>query len=546
MPVRRVPIALPGLRCLNPSIARIRGGLECVVRTSNVITYPDQSYTIPDSFEGKFLLKTVNYLANVAHDFSLRNVREIVDRTGNTRVAPRADRNYVVHGYEDLRLFEVDTGVNGGRWALATVVERSPDFVNRMALCAIADDGSLTSAELLVSPVPGVLEKNWVPILGEPTPAWMYSVDPPVRGLPNRLCATFPPDNLRGGSQLLPLVDGGYLTVAHTMRKVDGRKVYHHYFMRFNAELQELERSDPWTFGDHPGIEYCAGMVDHGQDLVLSCAEGDASAFFAVLPRADVLRCCGPAKQTVDVPVELSGISEKIPGNVPILYAPIIGDLRPIFLLPDLQDATENAHRRYVWDNAGGAPEAALILWAESMVPPSAVLWDVGSHTGTWAILWGIRGHVVHAFEANHSMARLCNAGMILSGLAATCHAVAVCDHDGNAIFRNPTIDGGGGSLVRLFGACLPIAVPAVSLDTWRAHDARGVGFLKIDVEGGELDVLRGARRTIAACRPKILFECWEDERGQRKEELFRFLRDDLRYAAVRTSWPETWIADPL
>jgi len=37
---------------------------------------------------------------------------------------------------------------------------------------------------------------------------------------------------------------------------------------------------------------------------------------------------------------------------------------------------------------------------------------------------------------------------------------------------------------------------------------AAGIRFIKIDVEGGELDVLRGATRTLEASRPIVAFEC--------------------------------------
>ena len=36
----------------------------------------------------------------------------------------------------------------------------------------------------------------------------------------------------------------------------------------------------------------------------------------------------------------------------------------------------------------------------------------------------------------------------------------------------------------------------------------RDVGFIKIDVEGGELGALRGAVRLLGRCRPVVLFEC--------------------------------------
>ncbi|TPN80424.1 FkbM family methyltransferase [Mesorhizobium sp. CU2] len=38
----------------------------------------------------------------------------------------------------------------------------------------------------------------------------------------------------------------------------------------------------------------------------------------------------------------------------------------------------------------------------------------------------------------------------------------------------------------------------------------RSIGFIKIDVEGSEFDVLEGLRQTISVCRPSILIEVWK------------------------------------
>lgn len=54
------------------------------------------------------------------------------------------------------------------------------------------------------------------------------------------------------------------------------------------------------------------------------------------------------------------------------------------------------------------------------------------------------------------------------------------------------------------------VEVPLASLDDWldaNLPDTR-VAFLKIDVEGHELDVFRGAARVLQAHRPRLLFEC--------------------------------------
>jgi FkbM family methyltransferase len=60
------------------------------------------------------------------------------------------------------------------------------------------------------------------------------------------------------------------------------------------------------------------------------------------------------------------------------------------------------------------------------------------------------------------------------------------------------------------------IAVPAVDLDSCVAHYLQGCDFLKIDIEGAELEVLAGAKK------------CLSGAGGVRKEVLFNSLYSDL------------------
>jgi hypothetical protein len=59
------------------------------------------------------------------------------------------------------------------------------------------------------------------------------------------------------------------------------------------------------------------------------------------------------------------------------------------------------------------------------------------------------------------------------------------------------------------------------------------VGFVKIDVEGHELDVLAGLSGLLAKCRPNLLIEIGSAQRGGSLVEVRRRL-DPLGYISLR------------
>lgn len=181
----------------------------------------------------------------------------------------------------------------------------------------------------------------------------------------------------------------------------------------------------------------------------------------------------------------------------------------------------------------GGMPEAPLIDWAWSRVGhPGMLFLDIGAHVGTWAIpFWGAGMDVV-AFEPNPAIYECLNR----SGVRAI--RAALSDHAGTGRLTAPGIDGGMASIALHYDGPVDEEVPVARLDSLHLDPA----VIKIDVEGAEVDVLRGAQNTIATHHPTIFFECWEDERGQRTSEIFATL-DDFGYSAERCPWPEMWIA---
>lgn len=62
-------------------------------------------------------------------------------------------------------------------------------------------------------------------------------------------------------------------------------------------------------------------------------------------------------------------------------------------------------------------------------------------------------------------------------------------------------------------------------------HEKEQIHFIKIDVEGGELDVLKGAKNLLKRNKPAILFESGKgasDFYGATAQELFQFLFNDI------------------
>ena len=79
--------------------------------------------------------------------------------------------------------------------------------------------------------------------------------------------------------------------------------------------------------------------------------------------------------------------------------------------------------------------------------------------------------------------------------------------------------------------------VPIVSVDAWWKQSERSrLDFVKIDVEGGELDVLKGGARTFSRFRPLLyceVYEKWTSTFGFSPKELLSFV-EGLGYTDAR------------
>ena len=140
-------------------------------------------------------------------------------------------------------------------------------------------------------------------------------------------------------------------------------------------------------------------------------------------------------------------------------------------------------------------------------VRPGAVMLDVGANVGnhTLYVALFLDARKVICVEPNRQAAAILRVNVDLNRLndRVELHlGIGLSDGPGAAVIgATPDMNLGGVALTRQEGGPIPL----VGGDDQLAGEQ--VEFIKIDVEGMELDVLRGLQRTIETCRPVMLVE---------------------------------------
>ena len=153
------------------------------------------------------------------------------------------------------------------------------------------------------------------------------------------------------------------------------------------------------------------------------------------------------------------------------------------------------AHRQLAWN----AEEYAAF---KAAVQPGATVLDVGANLGAYTVLFarwvGPQGRVI-AFEPAPASRDGLERQLALNGAAdrVAVRPEAVAAAGGVRPFRADAMQGDNRLNVGDAGPGV-ILVETTSLDEFCAREDVNPDVIKIDVEGAELDVLRGARTTIA------------------------------------------------
>ena len=159
-------------------------------------------------------------------------------------------------------------------------------------------------------------------------------------------------------------------------------------------------------------------------------------------------------------------------------------------------------------DRYGEYSEGEVTLFAQLIQPGWTVLEvgaNMGAHTVPLAKLVGPTGRVL-AFEPQRVMFHLLCANAALNNLAQI-HAQLVAAGRAPGTVQIPFLDP---AVLQNFGSLSHTqwgrgdAIPRITLDSL---DLPACHFMKIDVEGMELDVIAGAERTLSRYRPSLYVE---------------------------------------
>jgi FkbM family methyltransferase len=204
-----------------------------------------------------------------------------------------------------------------------------------------------------------------------------------------------------------------------------------------------------------------------------------------------------------------------------------------------------------------GTHETLVQEVISALIQPGSVVFDVGAHVGSIALgaarLAGSSGHVI-AFDGDPrnvlSLGRSCSRNrfddrlkVIHAGIWSRSDREGIIFRCGNRHTSRGGIEDDGCKPVLADGGL--IRVPAITLDEF--IETRGLlpDLLKIDVEGGEYEVLRGASVLFRTKRPLIIVEIHHAAAAAQVAEWLSTYRYLAEWDVPKEGFPRTLFAQP-
>lgn len=169
-------------------------------------------------------------------------------------------------------------------------------------------------------------------------------------------------------------------------------------------------------------------------------------------------------------------------------------------------------------------------------------VWDVGAHIGSFSIraLRDDRVKAVHAFEPDPDLGEVLRFNLALNPGCSAVHPYALSGRSGTrSFFKGFPGNTGVASLSPRYQGMEPLRVCCRTVDELVAEGVPPPTLMKIDVEGEEAEVLRGARRLLKEHPPKALVveaEC--DREGRLQEPVLEGILSEAGYRLERIGRP--------
>src|SRR5262249_4832856 len=171
---------------------------------------------------------------------------------------------------------------------------------------------------------------------------------------------------------------------------------------------------------------------------------------------------------------------------------------------------------------------------------PQAVVLDIGANVGHHSVALADLASAVHAFEPYPPrLAALKTNVARNTHLPIAIHPIALGCKDQEAPFRLPVTGEWTGVQFDPHGT---LRFPMRNADAYlRDNHIDRVDMIKLDVDGNELDILRGLTDCIHRCRPIIIVEADEtvDEFRVAIPQGYRFFGNSRRLISARTTFAE-------
>src|SRR5262245_61797610 len=173
------------------------------------------------------------------------------------------------------------------------------------------------------------------------------------------------------------------------------------------------------------------------------------------------------------------------------------------------------------------------------LISPGSRVIDIGANIGIYALPWAAAntGATVHCFEPNPGVRARLARNVALNRLESRVrlHSEALSDRAGTATLYGSDDMSSLNQGVNTGRQAVPIEVRLARLDEVLHGEGPPVSLIKIDVQGHELEVLRGAEAVVSRHRPALILEHEDDLYRSAADASPR--KDDMGGMLERLGW---------